>query len=93
MNDAADGKELRPPQTSRPPRPPRRGRILRVKWGYNPNSSSMGSILFAVPLMLLAAAAVFGAAAGAIASAVFRGRNTGKAPPATTQPPQEGADP
>jgi len=24
------------------PRRPRRGRILAVKWGYNPNSSSLG---------------------------------------------------
>jgi hypothetical protein len=36
------------PQTLTPPRAPRvrlfrrRGRVLAVKWGYNPNSSSLG---------------------------------------------------
>ncbi len=49
----------------------RTGRILRVKQGYNPNSSSMGSMLFVVPGAILAITVVFGAAAGAIASAVM----------------------
>ncbi len=30
------------------------GRILRVKHGYNPNSSSMGSLIFALPASLMA---------------------------------------
>ena len=53
----------------RSPKPPR-GKILRVKWGYNPNSSSIGSIVTAVPMMLLAGTALFGTAAAVIASAL-----------------------
>jgi hypothetical protein len=52
----------------------RRGRILRLKSGYNPNSSSMGSIVFALPLALLGASVLFGAATAAIfASLLERG--------------------
>jgi len=50
------------------------GRVLRVKQGYNPNSSSMGSIVFALPLALLGASAIFGAVAAAVfASLLERG--------------------
>jgi hypothetical protein len=38
-----------------------KGKILRVKQGYNPNSSSMGSIIFALPVSLVAV--TFGLAA------------------------------
>jgi hypothetical protein len=38
-----------------------KGSVLRVKQGYNPNSSSMGSIIFALPVSLVAIA--FGLAA------------------------------
>jgi hypothetical protein len=31
------------------------GRILRIKQGFNPNSSSIGSIIFALPVSLMAA--------------------------------------
>ena len=37
------------------------GKILSVKHGYNPNSSSMGSIIFALPVSVIAVA--FGTAA------------------------------
>ena len=40
----------------------KKGTILRVKRGYNPNSSSIGSIVFAVPTLLLILSAIFGAA-------------------------------
>ena len=45
---------------------PKRGRILRLKEGYNPNSSSLGSVVFSFPAILLsipviAAAGVYGA--------------------------------
>ncbi len=30
-----------------------KGKILRIKHGYNPNSSSMGSIIFALPFSLI----------------------------------------
>jgi hypothetical protein len=46
-----------------------KGRILRVKQGYNPNSSSMGSIVFALPAALLGITAVFGAVSGIIMAA------------------------
>lgn len=52
----------------------RQGRILRVKEGYNPNSSSMGSIVFALPVALLGVTALFGAAAGVLFSALMRSR-------------------
>ena len=48
-----------------------RGRILRVKRGYNPNSSSIGSIVFAVPTMLLISSAIFGTATSIIFSKFF----------------------
>lgn len=35
---------------------------MRVKAGYNPNSSSIGSIVFAVPSMLLISSVIFGSA-------------------------------
>ncbi|WP_020585376.1 hypothetical protein [Desulfobacter curvatus] len=38
-----------------------KGSILRVKHGYNPNSSSMGSIIFVLPLSMIGVA--FGTAA------------------------------
>lgn len=41
-----------------------KGKILRVKQGYNPNSSSMGSIVFVLPAVLLAISVIFGAFAG-----------------------------
>jgi len=40
------------------------GRILRVKEGYNPNSSSMGSIIFVLPALLLAISTLFGLTVG-----------------------------
>lgn len=43
-----------------------KGRILRVKTGYNPNSSSMGSIVFALPVALLAITAGFAVVSGII---------------------------
>lgn len=43
------------------------GRILRVKEGYNPNSSSLGSIVFALPAALVAAPAILAGVAAAIA--------------------------
>ena len=50
----------------------RKGRILRVKLGYNPNSSSLGSIVFAVPAAMLAVPAVFNAIAAAISAKCVR---------------------
>ncbi len=52
-----------------------KGKILRIKQGYNPNSSSMGSIVFVLPAVLLAITAIFGALAGFFGSML--GRNAG----------------
>jgi hypothetical protein len=50
----------------------RKGKILRVKQGYNPNSSSIGSIVFAIPTMLLVSSAIFGAATTIIFSSYLK---------------------
>jgi hypothetical protein len=46
----------------------KKGRILKVKMGYNPNSSSMGSMIFVLPAALLGITVVFGAISGVIFS-------------------------
>lgn len=52
----------------------RKGKILRIKHGYNPNSSSMGSIVFALPCALLAITVAFGAVGGVITAAFMKPR-------------------
>lgn len=52
-----------------------KGKILRVKHGYNPNSSSMGSIIFALPVALLGISIGFGAVSGIIAAAFMKKSN------------------
>ncbi len=47
-----------------------KGRILRLKQGYNPNSSSIGTIVFAMPAALMASTAAFAAAAAFISTAL-----------------------
>ncbi len=47
----------------------RKGEILRVKLGYNPNSSSIGTMIFAMPVAMLSAAVAFGTVSGLIFSA------------------------
>jgi hypothetical protein len=49
-----------------------KGKILRVKQGYNPNSSSMGSMVFSLPAALLAVTVGFGAVSGIIMSAFIK---------------------
>ena len=49
-----------------------KGRILRVKMGYNPNSSSIGSIVFILPATLLAVTAGFGIVSGVIMSVFIK---------------------
>ena len=43
-----------------------KGKILRVKEGYNPNSSSLGSIVFSFPAALLAVPVLFSTVAAVI---------------------------
>ncbi len=56
----------------------RKGKILRVKQGYNPNSSSMGSIVYALPAALLGITAGFGVVSGIIFSAFMKNKNQNK---------------
>jgi hypothetical protein len=49
-----------------------KGKILRVKQGYNPNSSSMGSIVFVLPAILLVITVIFGALSGLFGSILAR---------------------
>jgi hypothetical protein len=49
-----------------------KGKIIRVKQGYNPNSSSMGSMVFVLPAALLAATVGFGAVSGIIMAAFIK---------------------
>jgi hypothetical protein len=46
----------------------KKGKILKVKIGYNPNSSSMGSMIFILPAALLGITVIFGAISGVIFS-------------------------
>ena len=64
----------------------RPGRILRLKRGYNPNSSSMGSIVFGLPSLLLGTTVAFGAVAGFICSAFMRRKGR---PPAEKAGPRD----
>ena len=40
-------------------KPEKPGKILKIKQGYNPNSSSIGSIIFVLPVALLSSTAIF----------------------------------
>jgi hypothetical protein len=57
---------------SNSPNKKEKGRILRVKLGYNPNSSSMGSMVFVFPAALLAVTAGFGVISGIIMSVFIK---------------------
>ena len=65
-------------------KPPKAGRILRLKCGYNPNSSSIGTILFAMPAAMIGMTVAFGAAAGLLGAAVLHKRHD--APQEPTEP-------
>jgi hypothetical protein len=48
------------------------GKVLRIKQGYNPNSSSMGSVIFVLPAALLGLTALFGAVSGFLSTILLR---------------------
>jgi hypothetical protein len=56
------------PQPPASPSAAGRGRVLRVKEGYNPNSSSLGSIVFSFPAALVAAPVLLAGTAAWIAA-------------------------
>ena len=47
------------------------GKILRVKQGYNPNSSSIGSIIFSMSAAVIPATIIFGMVASSISTAIL----------------------
>jgi hypothetical protein len=49
-----------------------KGKILRVKTGYNPNSSSMGSIVFLLPATVIGVTVAFGAVSSVIMSCFIK---------------------
>ena len=54
-----------------------KGRILKVKPGYNPNSSSMGSVIFSLPAAMLGVTMAFGVVSSLILSLAL-GRKKGE---------------
>ncbi len=61
------------------PKKKNRGKILKIKQGYNPNSSSMGSIVFVLPAIMFAVFITAGAVLGALSSLLTGKRgDTGK---------------
>jgi hypothetical protein len=81
-----------PSRAELPAGPTGAGTILRLKLGYNPNSSSIGTIVFGMPAALAVLTVAFGTAAGVLCAALLRakarGRPTehGAAPVETTAP-------
>ena len=59
-----------------------RGRVLRVKEGYNPNSSSLGSVVFTIPAALLAAPVLLAGVAAWIARRFADADASPETPPA-----------
>jgi hypothetical protein len=49
-----------------------KGRILRVKEGFNPNSSSMGSIVYAMPAAAIALATALGTVSAVVGGCVIK---------------------
>ncbi|MCU0857749.1 MAG: hypothetical protein MUC65_05025 [Pontiellaceae bacterium] len=54
------------------PGPAPKGKILKLKQGYNPNSSSIGTMIFALPAAMLSTAIAFGTVSGLICSAFLK---------------------
>lgn len=56
----------------------KKGKILRVKQGYNPNSSSIGSIVFAIPITMMGALLSFSVISTLIMSVLGEKKNKDK---------------
>ena len=56
--------------------PAHRGRLLRLKQGYNPNSSSIGSYVFALSATLFVLTAAFGTVTAFLHSAFIHSRES-----------------
>jgi hypothetical protein len=55
-----------------------KGRVLRIKEGFNPNSSSLGSIVFSIPAAIIATPVILAGAAAWIASSLAQENSTEK---------------
>jgi hypothetical protein len=64
-----------------------KGRILKLKLGYNPNSSSVGSGVYVLPILLLGVSVLFGAVAGLISAAFAPGKRKAQRGVASHAPP------
>ena len=60
------------------PMTPKRGKILRLKVGYNPNSSSIGSVVYLFSTKYLVFLSSFGLVTGLIFSFFGRGKRDSK---------------
>jgi len=66
---------------------PLRGRVLRLKLGYNPNSSSIGTIVFGMPAALLGLTVAFGASAALLSAGLMhRPARSGDEPDPAPEP-------
>jgi len=64
-----------------------RGRVLRVKEGFNPNSSSLGSVIFSIPAALVVAPVLLAGAAALLAARMARKDAAEAAPAAPSAAP------
>ncbi|MCG8550738.1 MAG: hypothetical protein MI799_10090 [Desulfobacterales bacterium] len=71
---------------------PQKGKLFKVKHGYNPNSSSMGSLIYALPVSMIAVTGGFAVVSALILTAFAEklqgksedlGRDTGGMNPGT----------
>jgi len=49
----------------------KQGQILKIKQGYNPNSSSMGSIILTMPFVVIPALSILAVTAGIIMNSMM----------------------
>jgi len=66
--------------------PPRRGRVLKLKLGFNPNSSSVGTTVVVFLWSLVASGAVLAVAAAVLAHRFQRKRRSAATPETGTVP-------
>jgi len=83
MPPAARGSFEKPPLDPTKRLTGKKGKVLRIKHGYNPNSSSMGSIVFVLPAILFLVTVIFGAVSGILSTVFMRniddpGKKTGR---------------
>jgi len=63
-----------------------------VKLGYNPNSSSMGSVVFGIPLVLLVGGVLLGVGTAGLGALLVRADTTQEPGEQPAPPPSEPAE-